>query len=80
MNHKVTMVHPGDNVIVALTSLKEGDEVTYSGEDYTIIGNVAAKHKFVTNDMQPGDKIYMYGVLVGKAQNFIPRGSVIFYV
>ena len=77
MNHKVTMVHPGDNVIVALTSLKEGDEVTYNGEDYTIIGNVAAKHKFVINDMQPGDKIYMYGVLVGKAQNFIPRGSVI---
>ncbi|MEP7253705.1 MAG: altronate dehydratase family protein, partial [Ginsengibacter sp.] len=77
MNHKVTMVHPGDNVIVALTGLKEGDEVEYNGEDYTIIGNVPAKHKFVTSDMQPGDEIYMYGVLVGKAQNFIPKGSVI---
>lgn len=77
MNHKVTMVHPGDNVIVALTGLKEGDEVEYNGEDYTIIGNVPAKHKFVTSDMQQGDEIYMYGVLVGKAQNFIPRGSVI---
>lgn len=77
MAHKVTMVHPGDNVLVALTSLKEGDEVEYNGVDYTIIGNVPSKHKFVINDMQPGDEIYMYGVLVGKAQSFIPRGSVI---
>ncbi|WP_317236123.1 hypothetical protein [Niabella hibiscisoli] len=26
--------------------------------------------------MQAGDEIIMYGVLVGKAQNFIPRGGV----
>ncbi|MEO8861002.1 MAG: altronate dehydratase family protein [Ginsengibacter sp.] len=77
MNHKVTKVHPGDNVLVALANLKEGDLVHYDGEAYTIIGNVAAKHKFVTSDMQPGDELFMYGVLVGKAQTFIPRGSVI---
>ncbi len=77
MNHKVTKVHPGDNVLVALANLKEGDLVDYDGEAYTIIGNVAAKHKFVTSDMQPGDELFMYGVLVGKAQTFIPRGSVI---
>ncbi|MDQ6902801.1 MAG: altronate dehydratase family protein [Bacteroidota bacterium] len=77
MNHKVTKVHPGDNVLVALTNLVEGDLVEYDGEAYTIIGNVAAKHKFVTSDMQPGDELFMYGVLVGKAQTFIPLGSVI---
>lgn len=77
MNHKVTKVHPRDNVLVALANLKEGNLVDYDGEAYTIIGNVAAKHKFVTNDMQPGDELFMYGVLVGKAQTFIPRGSVI---
>ena len=32
----------------------------YDGEAYTIIGNVAAKHKFVTNDMQPGDELYFF--------------------
>ncbi len=77
MNDKVTKVHPGDNVIVALTDLAEGDEVSYSGSVYTIIGNVPAKHKFVTDDLEAGDKIIMYGVLVGKAENFIPRGSII---
>jgi altronate hydrolase len=71
MNHKVTKVHPDDNVVVALANLHEGDVVNYDGEAYTIIGNVLAKHKFVTKDRQPGD------VLVGKAQVFIPRGSAI---
>ena len=77
MNHKVAKVHPGDNVLVALMNLKEGDEVDYNGEVYTIIGNIPAKHKFVTKDMQPGDELFMYGVLVGKAQTFIPRGAII---
>ncbi len=77
MNHKVTKVYPGDNVIVALSNLKEGEEVVYNGEAYVIIGNVPAKHKFVTKDMQPGDELFMYGVLVGKAQSFISKGSAI---
>lgn len=77
MNHKVTKVHPADNVLVALTNLGEGTVVNYDGEDYTIIGKVPAKHKFVTKDIMPGDELYMYGVLVGKAQHFIPRGSAI---
>jgi hypothetical protein len=37
MNHKVTKVHPGDNVLVALTNLEEGAVMNYDGEDYTVI-------------------------------------------
>lgn len=77
MNHQVTKVHPGDNVLVALTNLEEGTEVNYNGEVYTIIGKVLAKHKFVTVDVHPGEELYMYGVLVGKAQSFIPKGSAV---
>jgi len=77
MNHKVTKVHPDDNVIVALTNLEEGDQVTYNGYSFTLPGRVPAKHKFVTKDLQPGDPVYMYGILVGKAQKEIPKGGVI---
>ncbi len=77
MNHKITKVHPGDNVLVALTNLKEGEEVHYNGDNYAIIGNIPAKHKFVTHDVDAGDELFMYGVLVGKAQTFIPRGAAI---
>jgi altronate hydrolase len=75
MKQKVMMVHPADNVLVALTDLAVNDKVEYNGNDYTIINRVPAKHKFVIKDMQPGDEIFMYGVLVGKAETEIPKGG-----
>src|SRR5665647_3657047 len=75
MNHKITKVHPLDNVLVALTNLEPNEKVIYNGEEYTIITRVPEKHKFVTVNMQPGDEIIMYGVLVGKAQTEIQRGA-----
>jgi altronate hydrolase len=77
MNRKVIRVHPADNVLVALTNLEDGDRVAYNGDEYTITSRVPAKHKFVTEELQPGDPVKMYGVLVGKAERLIPKGSVI---
>lgn len=75
MNHKVTKVHPNDNVLVALTDLSLNEVINYNGDDYTLADRVPAKHKFVTQDMQPGEELFMYGVLVGKAQVAIPKGG-----
>ena len=77
MNRKVIRVHPADNVLVALTNLENGECVAFNGDEYTITSRVPAKHKFVTEDLQPGDPVKMYGVLVGKAERPIPRGGVI---
>jgi altronate hydrolase len=74
---KITKVHPADNVIVALANLEEGDVVEYDGTEYRLPGRVPAKHKFVTQDLQPGDEVTMYGVLVGKAAKPIATGGVI---
>lgn len=76
MAELVLKVHPNDNVIVALKNLTKGQTVQYKGEDFVLQDDVKAKHKFFTNDMQQGDQIIMYGVLVGKAQHYIPRGGV----
>lgn len=76
MNHLVLKVHPKDNVLVALTNLSQGAVVAYNGEDYTLQDAVSAKHKFFVTDMNAGDAVIMYGVLVGKAQHFIPRGGL----
>ena len=75
MKYKVLKVHPGDNVLVALTDLAQGETVHYEGEDYTLQEAVRAKHKFVTTDLAAGDDIIMYGVLVGKAQQPIAKGA-----
>ncbi len=76
MAELVLKVHPDDNVIVALKDLKKGQAVLYRGEEFILKDDINAKHKFFINDMQTGDEIIMYGVLVGKAQQFIPRGGL----
>ncbi len=77
MKHRITKVHPDDNVIVALANLEEGEEVVYNGISIKLPARVPAKHKFVVSDLNPGDEIKMYGVLVGKAEKSIERGGVI---
>ena len=77
MTARVLKVHPADNVIVALRNLSAGEQITFDNDTYTLPYAVAAKHKFVTQDRQPGDPITMYGVLVGKATQPIRRGEPI---
>lgn len=77
MNTNVLKVHHDDNVLVALTNLPKGGSIAFEGEQYILQENIPAKHKFVTNDLKQGDSIYMYGVLVGKSQQEIPKGGLI---
>lgn len=75
MKHKVLKVHPRDNVIVALTNLSKGETISFEGADYLLPEEIPAKHKFFMQDMKTGDEVIMYGVLVGKAQMNIAKGS-----
>ncbi len=75
MKQQVLKVHKDDNVLVALTNLKKGETILFENESYLLQENIDAKHKFFTHDLQPGDKVIMYGVLVGTAQSFIPKGG-----
>ena len=76
MKQIVLKIHPRDNVLVALRNISKGETVSLDGEEYLLHDNIPAKHKFFTGDMQQGDEVIMYGVLVGKAQNFIPKGAL----
>ena len=75
MKQQVLKIHKGDNVLVALTDLPKGARIFYDNETYILQDDINAKHKFFMNDLQPGEKVIMYGVLVGTAQSFIPRGG-----
>lgn len=72
---KILQVHPKDNVLVALVDLAKGDVLLFDGKQYELQEDIPAKHKFFMHDMQPGDPILMYGVLVGKAQTPLLAGS-----
>ena len=73
---RILKIHPNDNVLVALQNLAKGETIIYDGQEYILQDDIHAKHKFFMQDMHPGDPIMMYGVLVGKAQNFIPKGGL----
>jgi altronate hydrolase len=75
MKNKVLKVHPGDNVIVALTSLTKGETIPFEGINYVLQEDIPAKHKFFMQNMKAGDEVIMYGVLVGKTQKDIVKGS-----
>ena len=69
-------IHPDDNVLVALKDLSSGTPVYIDNEQLTLRQDVAAKHKFFSTDLKEGDDVIMYGALVGKAQSFIPKGTL----
>jgi altronate hydrolase len=70
-------IHPEDNVIVALSDLKPGDQIVENGHRITIAEYIPAKHKFVIDTVQAGEEIVMYGVTVGKALSKISAGGAI---
>ena len=63
---KVIKIHPADTVLVALSDLKQSDEIIFQDKKYILTEAIPAKHKFFTQDMNFGDEIKMYGVTVGK--------------
>ena len=77
MKQNVLQVHPMDNVMVALVALNKGEQVRHNGADFILVDAVPAKHKFVTQTLQQGDAVIMYGVLVGKAQARVEQGGLI---
>jgi altronate hydrolase len=77
MSTKFLKIHPADNVLVALTDLKAGEQITYNNDSFSLVNDVPAKHKFTDQPLRAEDEVTMYGILVGKAMQQIPKGGVI---
>jgi altronate hydrolase len=77
MAGQTLLIHPSDNIEVALTNLYKEAVIKSSNGAYALKENIPAKHKFAINDIPEGGDVIMYGVLVGKATKFIPQGGLI---
>lgn len=77
MQKKLIKVNPSDNVAVALVNLVAGEVINFEGEDITIESDVKMKHKIAMYPFELGEKIIMYGVLVGKASAPIAKGGLL---
>jgi len=77
MRNKVLKLDSKDNVLIALTDLSQGEQVSFDSQSYVLESDVPAKHKFATEDLAAGASVIMYGVLVGKAMEPIRRGGLL---
>jgi altronate hydrolase len=77
MQNSVLQLDPRDNVLVALTMLPKGQQVPFAGNTYTLLSDIPAKQKFVTQDLGAGDPVIMYGGLVGTASQPIRQGDLL---
>jgi altronate hydrolase len=77
MQKEVLQLDSRDNVVIALTDLRQGQDVRVGDDVYRLQSNVAAKHKFATKDLPVGADVVMYGVLVGKAVKPVALGELL---
>nr|WP_315196863.1 altronate dehydratase family protein [uncultured Flavobacterium sp.] len=77
MQKKLIKVNPSDNVAVALVNLTAGEVISFEGEEITIETDVKMKHKIAMYPFETGERIIMYGVLVGKASAPIAKGGLL---
>jgi altronate hydrolase len=77
MQQKLITVQLGDNVAIALVDLIKGNCVQFDGEEIIILSDTKAKHKIALTNLAKEDKIFMYGVLVGKAVSKIKKGGLL---
>lgn len=73
---QVIRIHPRDNVLVALTDLENDAIIEYENQIYRLKDNIKAKHKFYASDLPEGAEVIMYGVLIGKVQVNVLKGSL----
>jgi len=74
---KVLQLDPRDNVLIALSDLRSGESIEFSGKTYRLASDVPAKHKFATVDLPVGSDVVMYGVLVGKTFRAVSKGELL---
>jgi altronate hydrolase len=71
----VLLLHPDDDVAVAMTDLAPGDLVEVTGRPVPVLGHVAAGHKISVRDLPTGSVVRKYGQVIGVTTAEVGRGD-----
>lgn len=71
----VLRIQPVDNVAVALTELKAGEEIRLSQESITIAENIPSGHKVALTALAVGDRVIKYGYSIGIITSGVQPGQ-----
>lgn len=71
----ILLVHPDDDMVVALTDHEGGSSVTVGTDSIQLLGPVSAKHKFARRAAKRGELLKMYGIVVAEAMCDLGQGA-----
>jgi altronate hydrolase len=77
MNTSFLKIHAKDNVIVALSEIRVGTELLIDGSKVMVNETIPQKHKLCINQLEVGEELIMYGVIVAKATIPIKAGDLV---
>jgi len=77
VNPQVLLVHPDDDMLVALQDHAAGQLVEHNGHRLTLPMEVPAKQKLALRAFDEGQSLRMYGITVGKALKPIAPGELL---
>ncbi len=72
---RAILIHPRDNVAVALEDLRKGEQITAGAHTVTLAEDVARGHKVALTAIDQGAQIVKYGCVIGEATAAIAPGS-----
>lgn len=75
MQKKLLKIQESDNVAIAVTGLKMGEEAECCGEVYRAAEDIPVNHKIALRDFQAGDEVIKYGSRIGLTTAPIARGA-----
>ncbi len=76
MKNNALIIHPRDNVAVALTALTSGSVVTTNGiEAFTTLDEIPISHKIALRNISIGEEIIKYGEVVAVSTQMIKKGQ-----
>ena len=72
---QLLLLHPDDNVVIAMTGLHQHAECTVDGEVIRILSDTPIGHKIARRDMPAGTRILRYGAPIGSLSEAVARGG-----
>lgn len=76
MDKRILVIHPRDNVAVALQDLAQGSRVTTVDQtDLVAVEDIPASHKIALRDIADGEEIIKYGEVVAVSTQPIGQGA-----
>jgi altronate dehydratase len=76
MRDNILVIHPRDNVAVALRTLAAGEQAMAKGiEGFPALEEIPASHKIALRDISAGEEIIKYGETVAVSTRPIKKGE-----